>query len=52
MIRSNVRYVRKRSYKDFNPEDFIDEIARVKWWNVYQSDNVDAVYFQKSSQGF
>ena len=41
MIRSNVRYVRKRSYKDFSPEAFLDDIATVKWWNVYQSDNVD-----------
>ena len=42
MIRSNVRYVRKRSYKDFSPEAFLDEIATVEWWNVYQADNVDA----------
>ena len=41
MIRKNIRYVRKRSYKNFNTEAFLDEVARIKWWDIYQCDDVD-----------
>ena len=41
MIRKNIRYVKKRSYKNFNTEAFLDEVAKIKWWDIYQCEDVD-----------
>ena len=53
MIRKNIRYVKKWSYKNFNPEAFSDDVARVKWWDIYQCDDVDKAVnlFQESLLG-
>ena len=34
-IQKNVRYVKKRSYKHFNPVKFSEEISNISWWDVY-----------------
>ena len=41
VIRKTVRYVRKRSYKNFDPSDFLSEVENIKWLDIYLSDNVD-----------
>ena len=41
VIRNNVRYVKKRSYKNFNPNEFISEVEKIRWWGVYQTESVD-----------
>ena len=35
LIRSSARYVKLRSYKYFNENDFIEEIKQTSWWSVY-----------------
>ena len=41
-MKNNVKYVKKRSYANFNKETFLEEI--VSWWDVYSRTNVnDAV---------
>ena len=43
-IDRNVRYIRKRCFKNFNADAFKDEIRGVSWFDVYMSKNVnDAV---------
>ena len=32
VIKKSVRYVKKRSYKNFDPDQFLAEIFKVKWW--------------------
>ena len=38
-MKTSPRYIRKRSYKHFNPEEFKQAIQRVSWLDVYFSDN-------------
>ena len=35
IIRSQARFVKKRSYKKFKGKDFIDEVKKESWWEVY-----------------
>ena len=43
-IKNNVRYVKKRSYANFDKEAFLEEIRGLSWWDVYSCTNVhDAV---------
>ena len=45
MIRASTRYVKKRSYKNFDEEAFLQKIRDTSWWDVYQStDTNDAVH--------
>ena len=41
MIRKNVRYVKKRSYKNFDKSAFLAEIEKIKWWDIYKCESVD-----------
>ena len=41
IIRKNVRYVKKRSYKNFDRAAFLTSIAEVKWWDIYSCDDID-----------
>ena len=41
VIKKNARYVRKRCYKNFEPSVFLSELEHIKWWDIYQSDNVE-----------
>ena len=40
-IKTNVRYVTKRCYKNFNKEDFIAAVNMINWWEIYKCDDVD-----------
>ena len=40
-IRSNPRYVVKRSYRDFEEAVFIKEVQKISWWEIYQTENPD-----------
>ena len=42
VIRKNVRYVKKRSYKNFDPNRFLAEVEKIRWWDIYQCESVDA----------
>ena len=41
IIRNSIRYVRKRSYKNFDENKFIEKVKNLTWWDVYQSEDVD-----------
>ena len=41
LIRSSARYVKKRSYRNFDQEDFLARIRSTSWWDVYQSVDVN-----------
>ena len=49
-IKSTPRYVRKRSYKNFNPADFIAAIQQVSWLDIYLSDDVNTAVELLSSK--
>ena len=40
-VKTSSRYVRKRSYKNFNPAEFVQAVQQVSWWEVYLCDDVD-----------
>ena len=35
------RYIKKRSYKNFDEELFCNEVKNISWWPLYQSSDVD-----------
>ena len=35
------KYVRKRCFKHFNEANFVEEVKKIKWWQVYSCENVD-----------
>ena len=41
LLNKNPRYVKKRSFKTFNPDAFLEDISKLYWWDIYQCDNVD-----------
>ena len=40
-MRENIRYCRKRSYKNFDEKQFLEEVGKICWWEVYSSNDVD-----------
>ena len=40
-IRENIRYCKKRSYKNFDEEKFLKEVENISWWEVYTCEDVD-----------
>ena len=45
LIKSSSRYVKKRSYKNFDESVFLEKIRDTSWWNVYQAtDTNEAVH--------
>ena len=40
-IKSQVRYVEKRSYKNFNKQKFLEDFRKIRWWNLYASTDVN-----------
>ena len=40
-FKQNIRYCRKRSYKNFSEVDFHREVENISWWEVYASEDVD-----------
>ena len=41
-VKRNVRYIRKRCFKDFDESGFKQEISELKWFDVYSTSDVDA----------
>ena len=41
LIKNRTRYVKKRSYKNFNEAVFLDKIRSTSWWDVYQTVDVN-----------
>ena len=41
VITRNVRYVRKRCFKSFDPSIFLSEVQGLSWWDLFQTENVD-----------
>ena len=41
MIRSHARFVKKRSYKEFDENAFISEIRKTSWWQVYSCEDAN-----------
>ena len=42
-IKKSVRYVTKRCYKHFNREQFISEVRKINWWQIYECEDVELV---------
>ena len=40
-VKSSSRYVRKRSFKHFSPDEFIEAVQQVSWFNLYLCNDVD-----------
>ena len=40
-IKQSIRYVKKRSYKDFNEQDFMAAVKNIRWYEVYSCQDVD-----------
>ena len=40
-IKTTPRYIRKRSYKNFNPRLFIEGIQQVSWLDIYLCEDVN-----------
>ena len=40
MIRNSTRYVKKRSYKHFDEEKFLNAVKSISWWGLYQETDV------------
>ena len=40
-IKENIRYCKKRSYKNFDEKEFLKEVEKISWWEVYASEDVD-----------
>ena len=34
--------MKKRSYKNFDPVHFINEVRKIRWWTLYQTENVNS----------
>ena len=41
IVKIGQQFIKKRSYKLFDPERFISEVQNIRWWNVYSSMDVD-----------
>ena len=41
IIKSSTRYIRKRSYKNFNETKFLEKIKNISWWDVYLTNDVN-----------
>ena len=41
MITTGARYVKKRSFKEFDESDFLQKIRDTSWWDVYRSTDTD-----------
>ena len=39
--KNSQQYVTKRSFKNFNSNKFLDEVAAINWWEVYNCGTVD-----------
>ena len=52
-IIATCRYIKKRTYKNFDEGLFSAEVDKISWWSLYQSTNVDQavdIFTEKISQ--
>ena len=40
-IKRNQRFILKRSFKNFNPIEFLNEVRKISWWQVYKCEDVN-----------
>ena len=40
-FKENIKYCKKRSYKQFDEQKFLEEVDKISWWEVYASGDVD-----------
>ena len=40
-VKSRPRYIRKRSYKDFKPKEFIAAVQQLSWFDIYSCEDVN-----------
>ena len=40
-MKENIRYCKKRSYKNFDEKLFLEEVYKISWWEVYSCTDVD-----------
>ena len=40
-IKQYPRTTKKRSYKDFDEKQFLAEVGKISWWEVYSCNDVD-----------
>ena len=41
IMKQSIRYCRKRSYRDFDENAFMEEVNKISWWEVYSCNDVD-----------
>ena len=41
---SQTRIIKKRIYKNFNPNVFLEAIRKEKWWDIYTSEDLDSCF--------
>ena len=52
-IKSQARYVKKRSYKNFDENAFMEEVKKTSWWEVYSCEDANeaaAIFTTKLSK--
>ena len=49
-IVNNIRYVKKRIYKKFDPVNFVNEVKKIKWWSLYTTEDVNSAVHIFSSK--
>ena len=40
-LKKNVRYVRKRSFKNFSDQNFQAAVSNLSWWDIYICEDAD-----------
>ena len=40
-IRENSRYCKRRSYKNYDEKIFLEEVDKIRWWEVYYYGDVN-----------
>ena len=41
IVKLGQKFVKKRSYKKFDQTNFLEEVSKISWWQVYQCTDVD-----------
>ena len=49
-VKTAPRYVRKRSYKYFDPKEFVAAVQQLKWLDLYLAEDADAAVRLLSSK--
>ena len=41
LLNRSPRYIKKRSFKNFNADAFLSDISKLYWWDIYKCEDVD-----------